>query len=130
MLCACTAARLTQFFTMEDMQEMMSSDPSIARPAYNKMTVNIYAPCMEEPVREYHYNSCIANPDVSRLGRNAENICRCAADEMAHYMKNYGSSLFARILDENPEAIDPNQALFNDPSFQKVAAQKTMGCLK
>src|SRR5690606_25980766 len=62
MLCACTAARLTQFFSMEDMKTMTGPDPSAARIAYNKMIIDIYAPCMEEPTREYYTGVCTSNP--------------------------------------------------------------------
>lgn len=129
MLCACTAARLTQFFTMEDWQNMTSPSPEIARPAYNKMLIDVYAPCMSEPTREYHYTSCMQNPSVTKLG-NAQNVCNCAADALAQHMQYHGSSMFEKILAREPNIADPNAALFNDPDFQQVATQKTMGCLK
>lgn len=129
MLCACTAARLTQFFTMEDWQNMMKDDPAVARPAYNKMLIDIYAPCMGEPAREYHYQSCISSPDIVKLG-NPTKICQCAAEQIAVYMQGNGSNLFQRLLSRNPNATDPNALLFGDSEFQRIATEKTMKCLK
>lgn len=129
MLCACTAARLTQFFSMEDMQAMMGTDPALARPAYNRMIVNVYAPCMDVPTREYHYKACMENPNTAKLGRHPEGLCSCAADALAQHMKFHGSEIFSKILSRDPNITDPAAALFDDPEFQTLAQQKTIGCL-
>ncbi len=129
MLCACTAARLTQFFTMSDMQAMMNTNPAIARPAYNKMMVDIYAPCMETPTREFHYNACITNPQTSSYG-NPQQICACMADAVANHMKVNGPAVFRDLLTANPNLTDPMAALTDDPSFQNFAQSKLLGCLK
>jgi hypothetical protein len=130
MFCACTAARLTQFFTVEDMQTMTSPTDPNARIALNKMIVNIYAPCMEEPTREYHYSSCISNPQVSALGGDPQRLCQCAADQIATHLATNGAQMFQDILNRNPTIVDPMQALYDDPKFQSFAQSKLMGCLR
>lgn len=129
LMCACQAARMTQFFTMEDMRAMMAKDPAVARPAYNKMILHVYAPCMGEPTRAYHYNSCMSNPQITSLG-NPEGLCLCAANALADYMMLNGTNLLAGVLARDPNVTDPNAALFNDPSFQTLAVKKTTECLK
>ncbi len=130
MLCACTAARLTQFFTLEDMQAMSSNQTAIARPAFNRMLINVYAPCMEEPTREYHYKSCIENPQTAMLGKHPDGLCSCAANALATHMRFHGSEIFTQILAREPMITDPAAALFEDPEFQTLAQQKVMDCLK
>lgn len=129
MLCACTAARLTQFFTMEDMKTMTGSEPTSARAAYNKMMVNIYAPCMEEPTREYYRNVCISNPDTARYG-DPQKICPCMADKIAIHMATNGPRVFAEILSANPNITDPMAALLGDPKFETFAQSQLLSCLK
>lgn len=131
MMCACTAARLTQFFTMEDMATMTNNKaaPEAQRGAFNKMMVNIYAPCMEEPTREYHYNACISNPQTAQYGDPAT-ICRCMSDQVATHMRVYGPRVFQDLIARNPNITDPMSELTNDPSFQTFAQSKLLGCLR
>jgi hypothetical protein len=131
MLCACTAARLTQFFSMEDMATMTNpqSEPAAQRGAFNKMLINIYSPCMEEPTREFHYNACISNPQTSQYGEPAK-ICRCMADAVAAHIQVHGPTVFEELVARNPNIVDPMAALTNDPSFQTFAQSKLLACLQ
>ena len=123
MLCACTAARLTQFFTMEDWKAMTSTDPTQARNAYNHMMVDIYAPCMAEPTRERYMARCAKTNGLN------QQICTCAADKIAFHMQNYGSSIFSNLLAANANLQDPWAALENDPSFNAYIDQATKECM-
>lgn len=131
MLCACTAARMAQFFSMEDMATMTNpqSEPAAQRGAFNKMLINIYAPCMEEPTREFHYNACMTNPQTAQYGDPAT-ICRCMADAVAAHIQVHGPSIFEDLVARNPNITDPMTALTEDPSFQTFAQSKLLGCLR
>ncbi|MFA5592246.1 MAG: hypothetical protein WC989_02910 [Micavibrio sp.] len=129
MLCACTAARLTQFFTVEDMQAMADPNRPEARLAVNKMLVEIYAPCMEAPTRDFHYNACITNPDTARYG-DPQRICPCMADAVAGHMRNNGPAVFRDILTRNPTIVDPMAALVDDPGFKQFAQSKLLACVR
>ncbi len=129
MLCACTAARLTQYFTVEDMKSM--ADPGqVGRNALNKMLVNIYAPCMEFPAREHYYNTCMSNSATASVTNNPQKVCGCLGDQMAMYLKVHGPSVFEQILSRNPNVTDPMQALTDDSQFQQYAQSKLLTCMK
>jgi hypothetical protein len=130
MFCACTAARLTQFFSIEDMATMTDTTNPRARDAMNKMIVNIYAPCMEFPAQEYHMTQCMANPQVSRLPGNPQQLCQCASNGVAQHLKTNGAQMFQEILTRNPMIEDPMQALYDDPQFRSFAHTKLLGGLK
>lgn len=131
LFCACTAARLSQgVFSVEDMQIMTDTTNPNSRIALNKMIVNVYAPCMDEPTREYHYNTCVSNPQVDRLGGNKESLCRCAADKIADHLRINGARQFQDILSRNPAIVDPMQALYDDRGFQTFAQSQLLGCLQ
>lgn len=130
MFCACTAARLTQFFSIEDMQTMTDPANPNSRKALNKMIVDVYAPCMEYPTQEYHVTQCMENPQVSRLGGDPQTLCQCAAAEIGQHLKNHGSAMFEEILSRNPTIEDPMQALYDDPKFRSFAQAKLLKCLK
>ncbi|PZQ45303.1 MAG: hypothetical protein DI551_07715 [Micavibrio aeruginosavorus] len=128
--CACTAARLTQFFSIEDMQTMTNPNAPGQRQALNKMIVDIYAPCMDAPTREYHFGQCMANPQVAALTPNPQQLCQCAADAIGRYMQTNGPMLFQDILSKNPTIVDPMDALYSDPQFQQFANTQLMQCVK
>ena len=123
MFCACTAARLTQFFSVEDMQTMTSPTDPNARVAFNKMIVDIYAPCMEEPTRERYYARC-----EKTSGMNQQ-ICTCASDKIAVHMATQGSAIFTEMLARDPNIVDPWAALENDPAFNGFIDTATRSCL-
>lgn len=128
--CACTAARLTQYFYIEDMQIMTSQTHPNARKALNKMIVNVYAPCMEGPTREYHYAQCIENPQTASISGNPDQLCACAADAIGQHLRTHGARLFQDILAKDPNIVDPMSALYGDKEFQSFAQQRLMSCLK
>lgn len=121
-LCACTAARMTQFFTMEDMNAMMASDPAIARPAYNRMMVDVYAPCMGVPARERYYARCDKTSGIQ------QQICTCTADKIAMHLQNNGSQIFSNILAINATIEDPWAALENDPAYNNFIDTAGQSC--
>lgn len=111
LLCACTAARLTQFFSMEDWKAMTAPDANVARPAYNRMMTDVYAPCMAQPMRERYYNRCLKAQGAQ------QQICNCTADRLATYMQNHGGRLLGGILARDAAVQDPWAAVENEPEF-------------
>ena len=127
LFCACTAVKLMENFTLEDMQATAKQDQS-GRNATNKMITQIYAPCIRYPAREYHYQTCIADPKSKMLG-NAEKICNCSADQVASHLQTNAQSMLNNILRTNPNVMDPMQALYDDRAFQKLVQSKVMSCI-
>jgi len=128
MLCACTAAQMTTSFTLEDMQNAQRQD-ALGRAAANKLIINIYAPCIEYPAKDYHYKSCISNPKTKLLGGSAKQICECTSNKLASHLKVNAKAMFADILKRTPNILDPMQALYDDPSFQKTLQSQLLGCI-
>ncbi len=127
--CACTAAHMSQYLSKEDVAAMGSSNAAIARPAYNKMIIVVYAPCMELPTYEHYYNTCISNPDTVKYGE-PDKICSCMSSHIAAHMKTNGSAVFDRLLKANPDLMDPMAALLGDPEFENFANSQLTTCLK
>lgn len=123
MLCACTAARLTQFFSMEDWKTMTGPNPAEARIAYNKMLINVYAPCMEEPTRERYYGRCAKTQGMD------QKICTCASDKIAAHMAVQGPDIFTRLLAKDPNMQDPWAGLEEDAGFNNFIDTATRSCL-
>ena len=127
LFCACTAAKTMESLSVEDTRQMAQQNQS-GRNALNKMIIQVYAPCMQYPTRDYHYNACIKNPKTKILG-NPQSLCSCSADKIALHLRDNGQSLFQNILNTNPNIMDPMQALYDDPKFQQFAKSKLLGCV-
>lgn len=127
LFCACTAVKLMENFTIEDMQATAQQDQA-GRNATNKMITKIYAPCIRYPAREYHYQTCIEDPKSGILG-NAEKICSCSADQVATHLQDNAEDMLTDILRKNPNVMDPMNALYSDPAFQKLVQSKVMSCV-
>ncbi len=128
MFCACTAARMTQFFTVEDWNQIVQRGPKV-READNRMLVEVYAPCMEEPVRAHYYNTCISDPNSARYG-NPQTICTCLGNQMGAHIQVSGQKIFREALAENPNISDPMAYLLSQPEFQRFAQTKLTSCVK
>lgn len=127
--CACTAAHMSQFLSKEDVSAMMSSNATIARPAYNKMIIGVYAPCMEMPAYDHYNTTCQQNPDTMKYG-DPTIICPCMAGKIGAYMKTNGSQMLKTILERNPDITDPMAALLGDQEFNNFANAQLLSCLQ
>ena len=127
-MCACTAAKMMESLSVEDVQAMSGQDQN-ARNALNKMMVYVYAPCMAYPAQDHYYNTCVTNPDTKKLGKNPQKMCSCMASQVATYLNNNGQQVFQDILTRTPNIADPMSALTNDPKFQQFARSKLLGCV-
>jgi hypothetical protein len=126
-MCACTSAKMMENMSVEDVQAMQGSDGS-ARLAFNKMLISVYGPCMRYPAYDYHYLTCVENPDTAKLSANPEELCSCMASEVAEYLGSNGVNVLADILQRNPNIEDPMSALMEDESFQAYAQNKLLDC--
>lgn len=127
LFCACTAVKLMENYTIEDMQATTRQDAS-ARDATNKMITEVYAPCIRYPAKEYHFQTCANDPKTKLLG-NPQKICACSAEKVAEHLQENAQSMLSSILRRDPNIMDPMQALYDDKSFQRVIQSKVMGCV-
>lgn len=128
-LCACTAAKMMESMSVEDVKAM-SQQNQTGRNAMNNMLINVYAPCMGAPAKDHYYNTCISNPQTKLLGRNPQRLCGCMSDEVSTYLATNGPKVFRDLLSRNPNMVDPMTALTNDTKFQQFAQSKLMGCVR
>lgn len=128
LLCACTASKMMDEMTTNDIQAMNAQDES-ARLAMNHMIVNVYAPCMEYPAKDHYYNTCISNPQTKTITNNPESMCNCVSNKVARYLGQNGKKVFGDILNRDPNIIDPMAALESDTEFQSYVGKQALTCI-
>lgn len=127
-LCACTAAKMMERMTVEDIKAM-SEQSEAGRKAMNYMIVKVYAPCMNYPAKDHYYNTCLSNPKTQALSRNPQALCNCMSGKVADYLGANGSEIFADILSRNPNVVDPMVALTEDSKFQNYTQSQLLSCV-
>ncbi len=127
-MCACTAAKMMDNMSVEDVQAMAQQNQA-GRNATNKMLIDVYAPCIEFPAYDYYYNNCITDPKTQTMTSNPQRTCSCLADQVAGYLQQNGQSVFRDILMRSPNLTDPMSALANDSRFRQFAQTKLVGCV-
>lgn len=127
-LCACTAAKMMERMSVEDVKAMSQQNEQ-GRKAMNYMLVKVYAPCMNYPAKDHYYNTCMANPKTKALSRNPRGLCNCMANKVSAYLGTNGSKVFEGILSRNPNITDPMTALTEDPQFTQYAQSQLLSCI-
>lgn len=122
--CQCTAMQMQKSYTMEDMQNLSKQDAT-GRAAVNKMLLNVYAPCMEFPVRDLIYAKCKADAYQAQQG-----ICECLSKRMAGYMTAESQKLLGGILQRNPNIIDPITEIMASPEFAQKEKRIVLDCIQ
>ncbi len=119
--CRCTALQMQKNISVEDMQAMSSGD----RDAANKILINVYAPCMEFPVRDLIFNKC--RKDAYQAGKQ---ICDCMATKVAAYTAEQAQEQLENILKYNPDVYDPMQEIIESNGFQKYEKRVVLECIQ
>lgn len=123
-LCQCTSHHMQDNLSVEDVQTMRGQDQA-ARDALNKMLLEVYAPCMEFPVRDLIYKRCMQNDIQSKKG-----ICGCLAEKMSVYTAQTARATLGDILKTNPNITDPMDPIVNSASFERMEKQVALECIQ
>lgn len=129
MMCSCTAAAMMQNMSVEDVQTMAQQSQA-GRNALNKMMINVYAPCIQYPARDYYFGTCINNPQTAQMSSNPQGLCTCLADNVAQHLGQNSQQVFSEILRRNPNITDPMSALTSDREFEQFAQQRLLACVQ
>jgi hypothetical protein len=128
MLCACSASKLQETMTVDEVKLMMTDTPE-GLAQRNRMAINVYAPCMEYPVRAMLYHNCAENKDVLSKYKNADQICTCMADDMADFTQKNGPDMLRQNLAANPNDPDPLSGLMQGKAFQDRTQASFLACV-
>lgn len=118
--CACTAVKMKDTMDQEDLS-LLSNVGDKARPALNKVLLNVNGPCMQYPVHDLLNKKCMS--DVKNPA-----ICSCLSNKMADFMKDISGRMLPKILADNPTIFDPITPIMESEEFQKTQQQVALSC--
>lgn len=128
MMCSCTAAKVQESISVEQMKTMQEKTPA-GQFARNQMLLNVYAPCIEFPTRALILNQCLNNEQIKTTLKNYQKTCGCLGEGMANYMKDKAPAAIQDALGRNVENYDPLRALLESPEFNSAQQQMLQTCI-
>lgn len=130
-MCACTAAKMMESMTVEDMT-VMSSDTPDSRLMLNKMLIEVYAPCMSFPVQDLVETQCLNDEKVATIGfrQTKKSLCHCMAEKTGQWFTTRGKYLMFELLQKNPNITDPISPVMESKSFKEESYSNLRACLK
>lgn len=128
-LCSCTAARMTETMTVEDIQTMGRNDRQ-GREKLNDMLVNVYGPCMKYPVQDLVAAQCVSDPKIDmmnlRMDRGA--LCTCMGEQAGAWFSTKGNEMISRLLEMDPNLTDPIGPIMDSSDFKRASYNSLLAC--
>lgn len=130
-LCSCTAARMTQKMTVEDVRIMGRNDQE-GRKKLNYMLVNVYGPCMQYPVQDLVITQCLSDPkiDMMKLKRDRGELCECMGERTGEWFSTKGNALITKLLERDPNLTDPIGPIMESTDFKRAAYNGLLACTR
>lgn len=75
---------------------------------------DVYGPCLYIPGWQRAYNDCYYDSTSYRFLKSRQaldGMCRCVADDLKQYLRNYGPALLAVLIERNENVDDLLEAL-------------------
>lgn len=125
-ICACTSAQVMKTMSAEDLKAVARPDDA-GRVAFSRMLVNVYAPCMDQPVRHVVTADCLRDPSVPASSGDA--VCACAAKLTGDWYVLAGRQLMAAALHNDPSLTNPVGPVVALPEFTHERDKNIQSCL-
>lgn len=122
--CQCTSTYIQRNISYEEMAMANQATPA-GNAIRQKILLQVYAPCMEFPVRELIHGECSAKPQLAAQ----PHICPCVSKHVAQYMAQSAQQNLAGLMKAGQDLADPMNALMESAAFQQAQQSIAMKCM-
>ncbi len=127
--CTCTAVKMEQNLSTEDVRGMSETKTKEGRAALVKMLEQVQFPCIMRPLADNIRDECVkrasANPQFAAGGKK---YCGCLADQMMSYVKKVGVSETLYRINMTGEVRDPMEALRSGSGYSNELIRNYYSC--
>ena len=121
--CACAAAATQGTMTMGDLKALQKEENRVlGNPSFEKYVTSVMKPCMEEPIADIEYMSCITSQGNDWQIRYPIPFCKCVSRGVQEHFKSLGTEELMVSwgnLNRRP-SDDPAKTLWSNQSFLKA----------
>lgn len=126
-LCTCTAEKMKTAMSVEQIRTMGQNDQD-GRNMLNKMLLDVYAPCMAEPLAEIIEDQCRLDEKMEVKGMHKTELCACVAQKTGEWFTVEGRDAMAEVLAGNPNISDPISPVMESPGFKEKSFANMLAC--
>lgn len=123
--CKCSAHKLQQNITMEQLGNVASSDINKVTEAMDRLTLGVYAPCITYPVKDIVHDKCTENDFHADKG-----ICGCLSKKMASYTSENATTSLMKTIQSKPGISDPLSTFMLSAKFRQYKKQAALECVQ
>jgi hypothetical protein len=123
--CQCTATYTQKAITVEEMAAATTAGNPNAAAIQQKIILEVYAPCMEFPVRDLITAECVKTP---ALAANPQ-ICPCLAKNMSAYTAQTAQANLGKLMASGRPVGDVMNGLMETPEFKAAQQDIAMKCM-
>ncbi|MGH1455253.1 MAG: hypothetical protein ACRBDI_00575 [Alphaproteobacteria bacterium] len=116
MLCACNAAKSSQYLTVNDFKSLHEKSKK-GRTARGKFLAYSYTKCMPFVVENIFKTDCYKSPKLKDIIVGKKKICSCAAHSFKDYVKSDQVLILDTVLLHHPRSIDPLEPYLQGDSY-------------
>lgn len=127
-LCECTSKKMQEKMSVEDVRTMGQNDQD-GRLMLNKMMLDVYAPCMQEPLSELVHDRCMTEDRMSAPYTHKADLCACIGEKTGEWFTTGGRDLMAGVLEKNPNISDPFNPVLQTDAFTNVMLDNMISCV-
>ncbi len=128
MMCACTAAKVSDTMSVKNMQAMQNNDAE-GKLQRSRMLMFVYTPCIEYPTQALITNQCLNNEGVRSSMKNYQRVCECLGDGMAKFMREKAPKYIEAAIRRNQNDLDPLKHLMQSRVFDEQSQYHMRSCI-
>lgn len=132
--CACTAAKLPEFMSVDEVLAALTETPDTEL-QNSRILLNAYIPCLENSVQDFVFDECARGKYKNELLTNPRNFCACLSTNMAEYVaQERAENVFFGVRNFRAAASEEDASYFsqiiNDAGFIRNFDYHTPRCIR
>ncbi len=129
--CACTSAATMGTMKMSELYELQDKKSwKVGNKSFEKYITNVVSPCIDVPIEDMEYESCILYRGNDWRVKNFPQYCQCVSRAVRGHVKELGTS---EIMTEwgRPGVVydTPLDALWENPTYNQYKNQFRTQCI-
>lgn len=134
--CACTAAATQAMIKMSELRELQKIENwKLGNPVFEKYVHEVVAPCIDMPVDDMEYMSCVLNRETDWRIDSIPLYCKCVSRAVKEHVTKYGEGeMMIEWGNPNKRFDSPLSALWHSDTYnyykQKYSGQCIGGHMK
>lgn len=128
--CKCTNAALQAEMKAGEYMEISNpKNQHMRNESYVKYISKVIAPCLDQPIADAEYYSCVLNRSNDPRIASIPAYCRCVSSSVTSYFRKYGDAELLIAIAGSRNTKDPLKALWISATYKTISRQARDQCV-